>query len=161
MSDIDRVFARLGGGQPAAGEQRGVRSIPRRGATGSRVVEVVRMPPRREAGTHRQSRRVAFNVHAQTWEDGFPARSLPCSPEPTRPAMAELVAHPMPMWERAADEPALPPRGRRAAQTADGAGRRVADPFDMEDDRANCLRCGYVIEPGRGRRGLMTCPACG
>jgi hypothetical protein len=39
--------------------------------------------------------------------------------------------------------------------------RRVADPFDAHDDGANCLRCGYVVEPAREKRGLMTCAACG
>jgi hypothetical protein len=39
--------------------------------------------------------------------------------------------------------------------------RRVADPFDANDDGANCLRCGYAVEPARERRGLMTCAGCG
>lgn len=50
MSDIDRVFARLGGGGTTGGEQRELRRIPRRGGTGgARVVEVVRLPSRRAA----------------------------------------------------------------------------------------------------------------
>jgi len=38
--------------------------------------------------------------------------------------------------------------------------RRFADPF-ADDDGANCLRCGYLVEPAREKRGLMTCSACG
>jgi adenine-specific DNA methylase len=40
------------------------------------------------------------------------------------------------------------------------ATRRMADPFDSTDDRANCLRCGYVIERTQAKRGLMTCAEC-
>jgi hypothetical protein len=73
------------------------------------------------------------------------------------------------MWERsgaeAAPEPEAPPppRARRArvARVPAPEERRVADPFDAEDDGANCLRCGYLVEPAREKRGLMTCAACG
>jgi hypothetical protein len=54
----------------------------------------------------------------------------------------------------------LPPR-RASGRVAKPAVRRVADPFDADDDRANCLRCGYAIERARERRGLMTCAECG
>jgi hypothetical protein len=83
----------------------------------------------------------------------------------------------MPMWEPASndvaigrpapslgrgqpgqfDQPPVRPSGRKAHKPS----RRVADPFDPADDGANCLRCGYVIEPARERRGLMTCAECG
>jgi hypothetical protein len=39
--------------------------------------------------------------------------------------------------------------------------RRFADPFAADDDCANCLRCGYLVEKARDRRGLMTCSECG
>jgi len=39
--------------------------------------------------------------------------------------------------------------------------RRVVDPFDAEDDGANCMRCGYAVEPAREKRGLLTCAHCG
>jgi hypothetical protein len=39
--------------------------------------------------------------------------------------------------------------------------RHFADPFADGDDGANCLRCGYLIEPAREKRGLLTCAACG
>jgi hypothetical protein len=41
-----------------------------------------------------------------------------------------------------------------------GSTRGVADPFDASDDGANCLCCGYAIQPARERRGLMTCAGC-
>lgn len=180
MSDIDRVFARMGGGQTSTTEQRETRSIPRRGgATGHRVVEVVRLPPRSETSDSKGStQRLACNVHAQTWDAGFPARSVTAPSPVPKPAAVEPVvpvAHVMPMWERSTHEPeaelvpapaeVLPkarqarvPRSRRAV---DGAARRFADPFDASDERANCLRCGYAIQPARERRGLMTCAGCG
>jgi hypothetical protein len=87
----------------------------------------------------------------------------------------------MPMWERSGAEPvqepgeqpstgpdpviapkrrrSLAPRGATPGPAA--TVRRVADPFDADDDGANCLRCGYMVEPARERRGLMTCAACG
>jgi hypothetical protein len=178
MSDIDRVFARLGGRQTASGDQREVRSIPRKGgATGSRVVEVVRLPSR-DAGTGKQQLQRPGPVRSQTWDDGFPARSAPPRfTEPPRLAEEAPVpmAHVMPMWERATnDEAAAPPApaenppaeirqpaARPSAGKARASRRRVADPFDAEDDGANCLRCGYVVEAARERRGLMTCAACG
>ena len=183
MSDIDRVFARMGGGQASPNEQRELRSIPRRGgATGNRLVEVVRVPARGDTtGRKGGAQRPAFNVHAQTWEDGFPARSvrapsLARAPEPALAAAAEPVAHIMPMWEPSVGEPeagVVPPapaeaalaskQGRtpRTRPAASPAPRRVADPFDTSDEGANCLRCGYLVELARERRGLMTCAGCG
>lgn len=181
MSDIDRVFARLGGGQPNATGERELRSIPRKGrSTGSRTVEVVRLPPRGGASRGETSRRTDFRVRAESWEDGFPARSVPPPASSEQPvtaetadrAAAEPVAHLMPGWEPTAVEreveptlavPSGPaqPRAKRARRTVTAKSRRVADPFDATDDGANCLRCGYAVEPGRERRGLVTCSACG
>ncbi|WP_256337028.1 hypothetical protein [Belnapia rosea] len=39
--------------------------------------------------------------------------------------------------------------------------RRFADPFAEDDDRANCTRCGYLVEQKREARGLKTCSQCG
>lgn len=180
MSDIDRVFARLGGRQTAGGDQRELRRIPRKGASGARLVEVVRLPPRGAAGTASGPRRSDGRVRAESWEDGFPTKPGPASSWPEQPAAApapEPVTHVMPMWEPAAkdvagmsagpapveaqpdeiDRPAAAPSTGRARKQ----GRRVADPFDASDNRANCLRCGYAIEPARERRGMMTCARCG
>jgi hypothetical protein len=81
----------------------------------------------------------------------------------------------MPSWEPTARAPestealapleAVPtgvePPAQRARRPRVGATQSVADPFDAADDRANCLRCGYAIQPARERRGLMTCAGCG
>jgi hypothetical protein len=178
MSDIDRVFARLGGGQPAQAAGRERRNIPRRGgATGARVVEVVRLPSRAAGAGGGGPRRADLRVRAETWDDGFPAKSVsPVSAlQPAAPEPAEPVTHVMPIWEPTlleAEKVAAPapleaartgvgPRAQRARRLRTGSPRSVADPFDETDDRANCLRCGYAIQPARERRGLMTCAGCG
>jgi hypothetical protein len=182
MSDIDRIFARLGGGQPASIEQRELRHVPRRGgSTGSRVVQVVRLPARTAADSRNASQRTDLRVRAETWEDGFPAKSAP-SPSPSLqpvvagtvdPPVDEPVTHVMPMWERRAREPetmpsattpaqaAPTPAPKRVRRNAGGTSRRVADPYDTNDDGSNCMRCGYLIQPARERRGLLTCAECG
>jgi hypothetical protein len=82
----------------------------------------------------------------------------------------------MPKWEPAAtDVPSAPPGAaptedqacpvehsarRSSTKKAKGPSRRVADPFDADDDGANCMRCGYAVEPARERHGLMTCSGC-
>jgi hypothetical protein len=40
------------------------------------------------------------------------------------------------------------------------AERRFADPFADDDGGANCIRCGYLVEQAREKRGLMTCLKC-
>lgn len=180
MSDIDRIFARLGGGQTAGGDQRELRHIPRKGASaGRRTVEVVRLPTRGRATPGGGGfRRTDLGVRAESWDDGFPAKSAPPAypaPLPVTAEAPEPVAHVMPTWTPASVQPgidrapAAPPEpapsatsqpARRARRTAQVATRRVADPFDADDDGANCLRCGYAIEPARERRGLMTCAVC-
>jgi hypothetical protein len=46
------------------------------------------------------------------------------------------------------------------AQIAKATVPQFADPF-ADGDGANCLHCGYLVEPAREKRGLMTCSACG
>ncbi|WP_372623372.1 hypothetical protein [Falsiroseomonas sp.] len=178
MSDIDRVFARLGGRHSAGGDQRELRNIPRKGASaGSRTVEVVRVPARGATPSVGSPRQTDHRVRAATWDDGFPAKSTPPpspAPLPVADEAPEPVAHVMPMWEPATDEvtsaPPVPglvedqlgqPTARASTRKARRPSRRVADPFDPADDAANCLRCGYAVEPGRERRGMMTCAECG
>ncbi|WP_372625011.1 hypothetical protein [Falsiroseomonas sp.] len=179
MSDIDRVFARLGGRQTAGSDQRELRNIPRKGASaGSRTVEVVRLPARGAAASEDSPRRTDHRVRAATWDDGFPAKSTPppsSAPLPVAAEAPEPVAHVMPTWTPAVAEPSVEPApvapseaaqpalesAKQARRTAQGKARRVADPFDASDDGANCLRCGYLIEPARERRGLVTCAECG
>jgi hypothetical protein len=181
MSEIDRVFAGLGGRQSAPSARRELRRIPGKGgSSATRTVEVVRLPTRgapESAGRQRADQQ----LRAATWEDGFPAQSARPGPSPEpdlpQPVRAEPTAHVMPMWERSRAEPEAPPsaeppppvseaprarRGRPPGSTASRREeRRVADPFDPEDDGANCLRCGYAVQPARERRGLLTCAACG
>lgn len=175
MSDIDRVFARLGGGQTAQAEGRELRSIPRRGGpTANRVVEVVRLPSRGAAPSGAGRRRADLRVRAETWDDGYPAKSMPLPSRPSRQVAsepAEPVAHVMPIWEPtllkpetdmapaplATSQTGMEPPARHARRPRVGSTRSVADPFDETDDRANCLRCGYAIQPARERRGVMTC----
>jgi hypothetical protein len=178
MSDIDRIFARLGGRQPAGGDQSELRNIPRKAASaGGRTFEVVRVPARGgapRAGAHRTD----FRLRAETWHHGFLAKSTP-PPSPAPMSVAaeapNPVAHVMPAWTPAVAEPSAmptstvaseaaqpaPPRAKRTRGPERAVSRRVADPFDSNDDGANCLRCGYAIQPARERRGLMTCSDCG
>ncbi len=173
MSEEDRVFARFRGARPTAGGRREVVNVPRRGTGGSRSVEVVHL--RGTGGA--KPREPSASRRAETWQDGFRARPAPALLEPAAPAPAEApppTVHVMPMWTPApvAEEPppteqtvapapavrATRARGRPAIHAA---GRRVADPFDAADEGANCLRCGYLVEPAREQRGLLTCAACG
>ena len=141
---------------------------------GSRVVEVVHLPPRGTSATKEQAGRSGAKVRAQTWEDGFPTRAVPAQSPPQEPVAAEKiepVAHVMPVRQPVIAQPATTPPHTppEAAQTAEPrparrarpTARRIADPFDETDDGANCFRCGYLIEPARERRGLMTCAECG
>jgi hypothetical protein len=76
------------------------------------------------------------------------------------PAVVHPTVEPTPAAPSEPAQPA-PPQAKRARRTARAASRRIADPFDPADDGANCLRCGYLVEPARERRGMMTCAACG
>ena len=180
MSDIERVFARMGERHHAATPQQEVRSIPRKGRSmGSRLVEVVHLPARGGPGVQGGPGRGDFRLRAATWEDGFPAKvSAATAPSPApAPAAAktqDVVAHLMPAWTRTVTEPdeaetagpaetapPVAPARRRPRRAPPHHGRPVADPFDANGEGANCLRCGYLVEPAREKRGLMTCAACG
>ncbi len=76
---------------------------------------------------------------------------------PQEPATAEMAAGAV--VERVAASRRGPGRPHKAI--ANAPARHVADPFDASDDGANCMLCGYVIEPPREKRGLMTCAGCG
>jgi len=177
MSDIDRVFARMGGSQTASSEQHEQRRIPRRGGSGTKVVEVVRLTSRSVGRSSNGPRRHDPGVRAQTWDDGFPTKS-PMPPALSPPSIEaekpQPVGHVLSRLEptlRTAPPPHSAPErppsdGARQAPRSPGtktarSSRRVADPFDMADDGANCLRCGYAIESAREQRGLTTCAECG
>lgn len=169
MSEIDRVFARLGAKKPASDERRETVNVPRRGTTGSRVVEVVHVRSGAERGDATRAGRTGGGLRAATWSEGFPARVTAAAPapEPLAPRAAPApTAHVMPGWQPAPAEPEpsapVPQERPRAAglRRPRDAARRVADPFDTADEGANCLRCGYAVEPEREARGQLTCAAC-
>lgn len=183
MSEIDDIFARLGGGPLASTDQRDRRDIPRRGkAGGNRVVEVVHLTLGRPGVRAATTRRTEPRVRAQSWDGGFPTKPAPlplsASAEPATTQAPDQVGHVVMGREPVAEVvlTSLPARAaveiqprqvdETAAQSAGGdttkqrRARPIADPFNPEDDRANCLRCGFAVETGRARRGLMTCAAC-
>lgn len=83
---------------------------------------------------------------------GRPRKQLPSEPVATT-ASAVRAERAVVMSDR--DE------GRPRKQPASATTRRVADPFNASDDGANCMRCGYAVEPEREKRGLSTCSHCG
>lgn len=182
MDDKDHVFARFKDEKPDQADRRGTLNIPRRnGAGGSRTVEVVHL---RSGGAIKdRPQRTDTHLRAASWDNGFQAKrgvAMNVPPAPDAPRAAAPTTHVMPAWEPAATEagPTSPPRSGTAAQapavaqrpgrgrppkemSAAPSARRVADPFDADDAGANCMRCGYAIEPAREKRGLLTCSGCG
>ena len=179
MSEADRVFARLATPvahpEPEAKEFVSVTSKRRGTVPGqSRTVEVVHRRSDRVTPPAEPAHLPAPSAHAAIWPEGFPARPAPApplldSPGKTPDHNPSQVGHVMPGWEPllapvqpgqpAATPVANAPRRPRVARQA--AGRRFADPFAAEDTGTNCFRCGYLVEPARERRGLMTCASCG
>jgi hypothetical protein len=172
MDEKDRVFAGFRTDRAETADRREVLTIPRRaGASGSRMVEVVRA--RTDAAADRP-KRLDPRLRAASWEDGFPARRAVVPPAPAQPAAPSApapTAHVMPAWSPGPEAPARAPAAddaapdrrrmaRRRGEAPAAPARQVADPFDATDDGANCLRCGYRVEPVRDARGLMTCAAC-
>lgn len=178
MTDIDRVFARFSAPGAAATPSRQTVTVPGRGTRGSRVVEVVRLRSGRSAAEAAPARHAA-NIGAAAWgaevssKGSAPVRAA-ATPTAAAPPSPQPVVHVMPAWQpkpvevqptpsreetEASSLPAAPkaPRRTRSGPTP----RRVADPFDANDEGANCLRCGYAVEPVRERRGLMICVGCG
>jgi len=141
------------------------------------VVHVRRGGPRPAEG---RSQADLGEPRAETWLEGFRAKpAQPIPPQEMQPATPNApppVVHVMPMWEPSRqqvaqpveDPPASPveaaapwARKPRLAKARIPAERRFADPFADGEDGANCMRCGYLVEPAREKRGLPTCSACG
>jgi hypothetical protein len=187
MSKADRVFSARKGQGPQApyAEKRHILSAPRRGGAGlgmGRVVEVVHVRRDGSRPMENHSGPAPWSVRAETWPEGFrvkPAQPLqlrdsqPVASEPTQPAV-----HVMPVWQPSWPQPApteatpaepdieASMRKRRKPRAskphaAKETTRHFADPFADGDDGANCLCCGYLVEPAREKRGLLTCAACG
>jgi hypothetical protein len=186
MSEADRVFPRQDGqeAQPSAKEKRFIHAAPRGGGAGagkSRVVEVVHVRRSGPRSADDRPRPAPWSVRAETWPEGFRATSAPPlarqDARPSAPEPALPTVHVMAMWEPSPQQPAQPEatpaaplvgtpvvaRGRPRISKPDRpqmAPRPFADPFAPEDSGANCIRCGYLIEPTRERRGLLTCSTC-
>ena len=180
MSEADRVFARMVPSEPhpAPEDRQYLHIAPRKrgpDAGQGRVVEVIHRRSDRSAEAPREgSRSGRSSAHAETWPDGFQARSAPMPPAAEPPAAAPEpapVVHVMPGWEpllppvEAQAPPAVVPAAAapppRKAEPKAPRGRAFADPYASEDTGANCMRCGYLVEPAREKRGLMTCASCG
>ena len=187
MSEADRVFPRPEGqgSQTPLVEKRLILSAPRRGGPGagkSRVVEVVHVRRGKGRPAEEASRPSTWDLRAETWPDGMhPKAALPFpqpNAQPVTPEPAEPTVHIMPMWEPSppqpappAAEPTEPPaetaiteRPKPRVSKPHGAKvkvRRFADPFADDGSGANCIRCGYLVEQGREKRGFMTCSKCG
>lgn len=178
MTDIDRVFARFSAPGAAATPSRQTVTVPARGTRGSRVVEVVRLRSGNSAAQPVPARHAA-EIGSAAWGEEVSSKAPPqaldiATPAPAAPPSPQPVVHVMPAWQpkpvevqatpgtEATDASSLPaaPKAPRRTRSSPPS-RRVADPFDANDDGANCIRCGYVVEPTRERRGMSTCAGCG
>lgn len=181
MSEADRVFARMTtpGSHPASEDTQVLHvTTRRRGAVAgqSRMVEVVHRRSERAASSPEPASPLVPSRHAATWPDGFSARPTPTLPPPDNLSVvsdpAPPVGHVMPGWEPLLAPVELPEQpvtlsavqtrqpkvSKPARRTPDR--RTFADPFDAEATGANCFRCGYLVEPSREQRGLLTCHQC-
>jgi hypothetical protein len=186
MSEADRVFPRHEeqGTKTSSGERRIIFSASRKrgaGSSSSRVVEVVHARLGMPGRTADHSHVAQGNVRAETWTGGFRARAASTLPrqdlKPNEASVAQPTLHVLPAWEPSSKQPAQQPQ--RSAETAAETStverhkprppepraprltaRHFADPYAVSDDRANCFRCGYLVEPAREKRGLMTCSTC-
>ena len=175
MSEADRVFSAWDAqaGQEPSSERRRIRGTVRRrgpGAGQDRVVEVVHLRRSGREPAPEGAGPAAGRLRAESWPDGFRARPAPPAPvsdPPSAPLTApeQPTIHARRAWTPAAPTapPATPParRGSRRQGSRGERGQDFADPFEVTDEGANCLRCGYRVEPAREARGLMTCRACG
>ena len=186
MSEADRVFSRREeqAAQTSSSEKRLIITPPRKGGFGggkSRVVEVVHVQRDRSKPTDARSHPARSNVRAETWPEGFRAKAPSPPPrldiQPATPEAVQPAVHVMAMWEPSPQQPAQPEAkpAEMPVETAvatrrkprvskpnapHATARRFADPFS-DDGGANCIRCGYLVEQAREKRGLMTCSQCG
>jgi hypothetical protein len=187
MSEADRVLPRQReqGVEGSSSERRLILGSSRRKGSGcgsSRVVEVVHVRRGGAKTSEDGSPPARWYVRAETWPEGFRAKSpLPLPPHDIQLAStepAQPTVHVMAMWEPSSPQPVQPsakpadPPVKTAAverpkphtstpSRSTGAGRHFSDPFTESDCGANCIRCGYTVEQARDKRGLRTCSRCG
>ncbi len=149
---------------------------------------VVAMRLGKSVSDTRRARPTPSNVRTATWPDGFRPKSTLPTPREDLPKIvtnpAQPVTHVMSAWEPAhrhqpspqvveaakplvnppivkhGAQPAPTPRAPRAP-AQEIATRAFADPFAHDDDGANCIRCGLLVEAARESRGMLTCAKCG
>ena len=184
MTEANRVFSGMKGraGQVPSSEQRIIQRRIRQGGISRsqmQVVEVVHVRHGTKRAVDDQAQLPRPDVSEETWRDEADAALMRQLPDLVSAPAAEpqqSVAHVMPMWEpRVAEMPLTVPagdalaeapapakrkRGRRPGSGSKATDQRYADPFAEEDIGANCLRCGYLVEPARERRGWLTCAKC-
>lgn len=185
MSEADRVFSSRSKRAVSLGQTRHIVTAPRKNSSGtmaSRVVEVVQVRRHTSESDRVRSPSTPRHAHVETWPDGFRAKSLATTPpqaaQPMVPKAPPPTVHVMPAWEPSVQQPALtdekpveapagiPPveglkRGHAKPRLPKVTARDFADPFAEGDDRANCIRCGYLVEQARETRGFWTCSKCG
>jgi hypothetical protein len=179
MTEADRVFSGMQGrtDKPASIEQRFIQRRHRQGGssyTQTRVVEVVHVRRSGRQPVVGQADQASTAAAGPGDLAGSAARHLPEIGAATMFEPPQPVVHVMPMWEPHAEQaqPAAPPddgpteaparslRKGRAPRRQPGA-RPYANPFAEEEGGANCLRCGYLVEPVREQQGRLTCAKCG
>jgi hypothetical protein len=184
MSEVDRVFPPRTEGTDVTqtGEKRFIQATSRKRGLApaqTRIVEVVHLRSTRSKPAEEPRRRAVARQHAETWPDGFRAKTAAPQiafdvalsvPEPAPPTIhvvegwnplptPAVAVSPTPLANTVTAEVQLPPATRLKARKA--VSRRFADPFARDDTGANCLHCGYLVERVREDRGKMTCSQCG
>lgn len=183
MSDANAVFPVRGDDHGPQSERRFIQTSRRTpgGPSRQRVVEVVHVHRDRGNPARQQSRQHAGPVRVAIWEDGFKAKpaapALFAEPSPAKQEPAQPVTHVLRQWQPApppaveragdAEAKAVEPvgggparRGRPRKAKPETPERSFVDPY-ADEAGANCMRCGYLVEAARERRGLLTCANCG
>jgi hypothetical protein len=103
-------------------------------------------------------RPTVWNVRAETSPKGFHTQSARRAHTPAEPPLVPAPAAPPPA-ATSGDAEATVRRQSRARKV--GSPRTFVDPFAAGEEGSNYLRCGYLVEAARDRRGQLTCAARG
>jgi len=169
MSEADRVFSRHepSSARASSEQKHFIHTTSHKRGLGNqtRTVEVVHVRRGVSASIENHPRPAPLSAQAVTSPDGFNANrtpqrqpdAMPVAPKPA-PQVGHVLLRGMPakqaeLPEIEADRPRSP---RAVAEKA----RRFADPFAAGDSGANCIRCGYLVEVAREKRGKTTCATC-